>query len=146
MSEPHRIRLIQHTIGIKLRNQRLLIKSYAKNHHDLELAHMADELKRYEKRIKQETNHEMLRGLEGLAAKKYFSAFPLILDDAIWHWNGRTRRPPKDPVNALLSYGYAFLEREIRIAALGAGLDVRFGFFHSNNGRKDILVFDLIEK
>ena len=43
------------------------------------------------------------------------------------------------------NYGYAFLEREVRMAVIGAGLDGRMGFFHSNNGRKDSLVFDLME-
>ena len=44
-----------------------------------------------------------------------------------------------------MNYGYAFLEREVRIAALMCGLDVRIGFFHANDGRKDALVFDLME-
>ena len=45
----------------------------------------------------------------------------------------------------ILNYGYAFLEREVRLAVLGAGLDRRIGFFHANNGRKDSLIYDLME-
>ena len=60
-------------------------------------------------------------------------------------WQGRNRRPPKDPINAMLSLGYTMLEKEIRIGLLVAKLDCRFGFFHSNNGRKDSLVFDMMD-
>ena len=48
-------------------------------------------------------------------------------------------------MNALLNYGYAFLEREVRIVIAAVNLDARIGFFHSNDGRKDALVFDLME-
>ena len=48
-------------------------------------------------------------------------------------------------MNALLSFGYFYLEREVRIALAAFGADVRVGFFHSNNGRKDSLVYDLME-
>lgn len=75
----------------------------------------------------------------------YFSAYELILENTEWVWKGRSRRPALDPANALLNYAYAFLEREVRTAIVGAGLDPRFGFFHSNNGRKDSLVVDLME-
>ncbi len=86
-----------------------------------------------------------LRGAEGIAAKNYFSAFPELINITRWSWKGRSQHPAADPVNALLNYGYAFLEREVRIAAAVAGMDARFGFFHSNDGRKDSLVYDLME-
>ena len=49
------------------------------------------------------------------------------------------------PFNALLSYGYAFLEREVRLALLAAGLEAQIGFFHTNDGRRESLVLDLME-
>ena len=90
-------------------------------------------------------NLEEIRGLEGMASKIYFGAFPELLDVTRWNWKGRSQHPALDPVNALLNYGYAFLEREVRIAAAIVGLDARIGFFHSNDGRKDSLIFDLME-
>ena len=63
----------------------------------------------------------------------------------MWGFHGRGGRPARDPVNALLNYGYAFLEREVRLAAVGHGLDVRIGFFHAIDGRRTSLVFDLME-
>ena len=123
----------------KLTEQQNLLRSYAKTRHDLELAHDADEIKRYRKKLSEMDSLDALRGLEGAAAHKYFSAFPLILP-AIWPWSGRNRRPPLDPVNALLSFGYALLERDVRLGILGAGLEPGYGFFHASNGRKDSLV------
>ena len=50
-----------------------------------------------------------------------------------------------DPVNTLLSYGYSFLEREVRACLVTAGLDVRIGVLHSTNNRKDSFVFDMMD-
>lgn len=143
--ERARTQLIRLTIGAKLDAQREILKKYAKTKKDLELAHLADELRSFRRDLMDFSEVEELRGLEGMAARVYFSAFPFILDQSLWPWEGRSRRPPRDAPNALLSFGYAFLEREVRLAILGAGLDARLGFFHANNGRKDSLVFDLME-
>ena len=128
----------------KLTEQQHLLRSYAKTKHDLELAHDAGEIKTYRKKLAMAASVDELRGIEGIAARKYFSAFPLILSP-IWKWEGRNRRPPRDPVNALLSFGYALLERDVRLALLATGLDPGCGFLHANNGRKDSLVFDFLE-
>ena len=87
---------------------------------------------------------DAMRGCEGAAAKRYFDFFPRVLPEN-WEWQGRNRRPAQDPVNALLNYGYAFLEREVRLAILGVGMDSRVGFFHANDGRRDSLVYDMME-
>ena len=80
-----------------------------------------------------------------MASRRYFDGFPYILPGEAWEWNGRNRRPPKDPVNSLLSLGYTMLEQEVRIGIAGSGFDPRIGFLHSSDGRKDSLVFDLME-
>ena len=106
---------------------------------------LAKQIARYAKRISQTDDIEVLRGLEGIATRTYFQAVPFMVDTDLWPWNGRNRRPPKDPLNAMLSYGYTFLEREVRVAIAGAGMDCRLGFFHSNTGTRDSLVFDFME-
>lgn len=143
--EKRQAELIRDIIRSKMDGQIELLRYYAKNKKDLELAYLADEVRKYKKKLATTASVNELRGLEGMASRKYFDGFPLILNQQLWEWNGRNRRPPEDPVNALLSYGYAFLEREVRLAILGARLDVRVGFLHSNNGRKDSLVYDLME-
>mgnify|MGYP004491841127 FL=1 len=138
-------KLINDTIGIKIANQRKLLAYYASSMNDPILWTASKTIKMYEEKLRQCSLVESARGIEGMASKIYFEAFGNIFDAKRWDWQGRNRRPPRDPINSMLSYGYAFLEREVRTGIAGTGLDPRIGFFHSNNGRKDSLVFDLME-
>lgn len=138
-------KLINDTIGKKIANQRKLLAYYASSMNDPILWTASKTIKIYEEKLKQCSSVESARGIEGMASKIYFEAFGNIFDAKRWDWQGRNRRPPRDPINSMLSYGYAFLEREVRTGIAGTGLDPRIGFFHSNNGRKDSLVYDLME-
>lgn len=129
----------------KINNQSNLLKQYAKTKKSEELNALAQKVKCYAERAEKVSTPDELRGMEGMASKNYFNGFSMILDQELWAWKGRSQHPGKDPVNALLNYGYAFLEREVRVAALMNGLDLRIGFLHANDGRKDALVFDLME-
>lgn len=88
----------------------------------------------------------VLRGHEGEAAAAYFTAFPAILPHA-WRSDflGRSRRPPRDRVNALLSFGYALLTRDASAALARVGLDPMLGFFHSMIPGRPALALDLME-
>lgn len=145
MQEPQRILLIRSILTVKMQSQCSLLKQYAKSRKCREISQISKQIQRYICKLPQTDDIDAFRGLEGMASRIYFQAVPWIIDSKMWPWTGRNRRPPKDPLNAMLSYGYTFLEREVRIAIAGAGMDCRLGFFHSNNGRKDSLVFDLME-
>lgn len=145
-SDPDKqLKMVQELVQTKIMRQRELLLSYGRTHKEGILPAASDDLGVYMSKARQLKELDELRGLEGLASRKYFRAFPDILDRNLWHWQGRNRRPAVDPVNALLNFGYAFLEREVRRVIAGSGLDCRIGFFHSNNGRKDSLVYDLME-
>lgn len=101
-------------------------------------------LERLLNRIKRTRTIDGLRGIEGLASKTYFSAWGSVLSKP-WAFSGRKRHPSPDPVNAILSYGYSFLEREVRACLVTAGLDVRIGVLHSTNNRKDSFVYDVMD-
>ncbi|TYZ22936.1 CRISPR-associated endonuclease Cas1 [Selenomonas ruminis] len=128
----------------KIRNQYRLLKSYSRTVQNPLLNKVLKTLKEERAKINEAESANSLRGIEGTCAKCYFSGFGTLLDNRTWHFKGRTR-PATDPANALLNFGYAFLEREVRIATIGLRLDPRIGFLHSNNDRKDSLVFDLME-
>ena len=96
------------------------------------------------KRVERTKKVDTLRGIEGLASRTYFSVLEHVLSEP-WEFSGRRRHPSPDPVNAILSYGYSFLEREVRACLLTAGLDVRIGVLHSTNNRKDSLVYDVMD-
>lgn len=88
---------------------------------------------------------EKLMGIEGVAAKAYFDTFVILLSGSAFKWNGRHKRPATDPVNAMLSFGYSMLEKDVRRAISTAGLASAIGFLHELNYRKDSLVYDLME-
>ena len=96
------------------------------------------------KRVERTQKVDPLRGIEGLASRTYFSVFGHVLSEP-WEFTSRKRHPSPDPVNAILNFGYSFLEREVRACLLTAGLDVRIGVLHSTNNRKDSLVYDVMD-
>lgn len=91
---------------------------------------------------------DTLRGLEGIAAKDYFAVFNLLIkrDEPAMAFNGRSRRPPRDPVNALLSFGYALLMQDCAGALAGIGLDPAVGFLHEERPGRLALALDLMEE
>ena len=91
---------------------------------------------------------EELRGIEGEAAKLYFSGFDaLVLQQReTFGFTKRTRRPPLDPINALLSFAYTLLARDCAAALEGVGLDPYVGFLHSPRPGRTSLALDLMEE
>ncbi len=86
-----------------------------------------------------------LRGLEGIGARRYFGVLRESLNGQYPAFTGRNRRPPRDPVNALLSWMYAIVGSELRTAVLGQGLDPCIGVFHEIRYNRPALVLDLLE-
>ena len=139
------LELSREIISEKISNQRTLLKRYEKNVDAEKIELTNKKLKQTAEKLSAIKTPEELRGMEGVASKIYFATFTELLDQTRWKWKERSQHPAKDPVNALLNYGYAFLEHEVRIAVALAGMDARIGFFHSNDGRKDSLIFDMME-
>lgn len=98
--------------------------------------------------VERETDLESLRGLEGTAASRYFS----VLDELIlqgreaFRFDARTRRPPRDPVNAMLSFAYALLAQNCASALSAVGLDPYVGFLHRDRPGRPSLALDLMEE
>jgi CRISP-associated protein Cas1 len=89
-------------------------------------------------------NHAMLRGFEGVASKRWFEVFDAMLPEG-WSLPGRRKRPPTDPVNALLSLGYTLLFHRVQAACMAWGLDPSLGFFHEYRPGRASLACDLME-
>ncbi|GHT84348.1 CRISPR-associated endonuclease Cas1 1 [Betaproteobacteria bacterium] len=85
-----------------------------------------------------------LRGLEGAAAASYFTALAEILPESL-NFHDRNRRPPRDPVNAVLSLTYTLLHSEATLALYGAGLDPFIGFYHALDFGRESLACDVME-
>jgi len=91
---------------------------------------------------------DSLRGFEGGAGAHYFGALPhLVVSEAgeAMRPDGRSRRPPRDRCNALLSYGYALLLKDVTNAILAVGLDPSLGFYHQPRSQAHPLALDLME-
>jgi len=91
---------------------------------------------------------DVLRGAEGEAGNLYFSVFDHLIrsPDAELRWRGRSRRPPLDPVNALLSFLYTLLTHDCRAACESVGLDPAVGFLHRDRPGRPSLALDLMEE
>ncbi|HEX5502619.1 MAG TPA: type I-C CRISPR-associated endonuclease Cas1c [Thermomicrobiales bacterium] len=91
---------------------------------------------------------DALRGVEGAAAREYFGVFDrLVRDDrATFRMAGRNRRPPLDPINALLSFCYTLLLSDCTAALEGCGLDPQVGFLHALRPGRPALGLDLLEE
>ncbi|MCB5285552.1 MAG: CRISPR-associated endonuclease Cas1 [Candidatus Cloacimonetes bacterium] len=89
---------------------------------------------------------DSIRGYEGIAAKNYFTAFPVLITNEGFSFSGRNRRPPRDEVNALLSLGYTFLMNQVMGATYVCGLDPYFGALHDIAYGRQSLVLDLMEE
>ncbi|MFV0476264.1 MAG: CRISPR-associated endonuclease Cas1 [Parahaliea sp.] len=89
-------------------------------------------------------NRDSLRGIEGAAARHYFEAYASILPASL-EFKGRNRRPPKDPVNVLLSLGYTLLHGEVMQVLCSVGLDPWLGIYHDPAHGRASLVCDIQE-
>ncbi len=133
-------------VGAKIKNYRTLLMRNTKTGADKELARMKDLLEKLE----QTKTQESLLGIEGAAAKLYFSTFSTMLREKeslkSFDFNGRNRRPPLDPVNSMLSFLYAILTKDITITLFIMGFDPFAGFYHSDRFGRPALALDLMEE
>jgi CRISPR-associated protein Cas1 len=109
----------------------------------------ADELARALARLEFAPDLDGIRGIEGDAAKRYFAALPFVVRAdarADFTMNGRTRRPPLDRMNALLSFLYAMLMNDVRSAIESVGLDPQVGLLHALRPGRAALALDLMEE
>jgi CRISPR-associated protein Cas1 len=106
---------------------------------------LADDLRALERAAANKSTLEAVRGLEGKGAALWFSALARSLAFE-WRFAGRERRPPADPVNAMLSMGYGLLHNHVHTSVVAAGLHPRIGFLHEERGAHAALASDLQEE
>lgn len=109
--------------------------------------YMLDRLERLSKDAKNASSAEKLLGIEGAAAEIYFDCLGNLLnEDQGFSFQNRNRRPPKDPVNAVLSYLYAVLAKDTFVSLLSVGFDPYLGFYHQPRYGRPALALDLMEE
>ncbi|WP_296807087.1 type I-C CRISPR-associated endonuclease Cas1c [Thiocapsa sp.] len=137
----------------KLRNSRSVLQRGARESADpLEaqsLTRAADALAASVRAVPGTTDLDTLRGIEGEAARGYFGALNLVIKPQAresFALDGRTKRPPRDRFNALLSFLYSMLMNDCRSAAESVGLDPQLGFLHAVRPGRAALALDLQEE
>ncbi|MBI4264132.1 MAG: CRISPR-associated endonuclease Cas1 [Acidobacteria bacterium] len=141
------LRVAREIVASKIRNQRTLLQ---RNHVEPP-ARAIDALRRLARQALEAGELETLLGLEGTAAHYYFANLAGMLkvdDDAeqpAFDFTRRNRRPPRDPVNALLSLGYSMLARDLTITCHAVGFDPFIGFYHQPRFGRPALALDLME-
>ena len=136
----------------KLHNSKYLILHYMRDHSlqvDCEKIRLAaDRIGTYIEALKTADDMDSIRGIEGNAAAEYFGVFnELILQNKnVFSYKGRSRRPPTDPVNCLLSFAYALLANECSSSLRSVGLDPFMGFMHTDRPGRCSLSLDMMEE
>ncbi|MCS6969911.1 MAG: CRISPR-associated endonuclease Cas1 [Planctomycetes bacterium] len=136
-----RLHMVRAIVRAKIHNQRVLLQ---RNGREVDKA--CRQLAEMRDACDDARDIETLRGLEGAAAAAYFASFAAMLRDQDFDFTKRERRPPRDPVNAVLSLGYAMLAKELTGICIAVGLDPLFGFFHSPRYGRPALALDMMEE
>jgi CRISPR-associated protein Cas1 len=146
LGDEERLAIAREMIAGKLRNQRVLYRRTAESP-ELEVL---EELGALEQRALEAPTADELRGIEGRAGALYFGGFARMLTNLRRSvrvtMTQRSRRPPRDPVNAALSYCYGILAKDATLACWLAGLDPLYGVFHRPRYGRPGLALDLMEE
>lgn len=133
-------------VAAKIHQQRQVLLRAQRQLRDPDLAESVGRLRLLKQRAMETASLDSLRGIEGAAAATYFSQFGLLLKNDQFHFNGRSRRPPRDEVNSMLSFGYAVLGSTIETELYRCGIDPLLGFFHQPAYGRASLMLDLLEQ
>lgn len=141
LDEARRTAFARELIAAKLHNQATLVRRF-----DWQGADEAvEELRALEAEVPNKTTREGLLGIEGRGTRVFYQALAASLPEA-WGFTGRARRPPPDPVNAMLSFGYTLLHNHLATALTVRGLNPRIGLLHEPRGTHAALASDLLEE
>lgn len=149
-ADPQRsLELARRFVAAKILNCRVLLR---RNHAERPEGAL-ETLARLAEEARAAGSMESLLGIEGTAARVYFSQFKGMLkppqagEGALaFDFEGRNRRPPRDPVNALLSYAYSLLVKDFTVTLLAVGFDPYLGFYHQPKWGKPALALDMMEE
>ena len=140
------LKIARSFVAGKIYNQRTLLRRNAKELPNESLVF----LREMRRKSMSADNLQELLGMEGAAAREYFSKFQLLFkqtgEQPAFDFSTRNRRPPKDPVNALLSFLYSMLTKEMLVTLIGIGFDPYLGFYHQPRYGRPALALDLMEE
>ncbi|MCA9677997.1 MAG: CRISPR-associated endonuclease Cas1, partial [Myxococcales bacterium] len=142
--------LARRLVSAKIRNCRTLLRRNAAH----PVQDVLDRLKELAESVADAAGPENLLGIEGTAARLYFEGYARLIKESGggptgtmgFDFDGRNRRPPRDPVNALLSLAYSLLTKDVLLAAFSVGFDPYLGFYHRPRYGRPALALDVMEE
>ncbi len=140
-----RLALAKQFVAGKLANLRVLLLRANREREDAAITGGVEEIRRAEDRAEAATDLDRLRGHEGEGSAAYFGVLGRLIRQDL-PFPGRVRRPPTDPVNSLLSFGYALLANDLHGACHTVGFDPYLGFLHADRYGRPSLALDLMEE
>jgi CRISPR-associated endonuclease cas1, DVULG subtype len=147
LSETNPVPIACHIIAAKIQASRRVLQRHIRNYgEDSELSEAVRALDISLHQLQKTDNLDSVRGIEGDAASRYFAVFGRLIRQTEFTFDGRNRRPPRDPVNAMLSLLYSVLGKEISGALQSVGLDAQVGFLHADRPGRDSLAQDILEE
>ncbi|WP_423930632.1 CRISPR-associated endonuclease Cas1 [Candidatus Palauibacter sp.] len=146
----HSLALSKAIVAAKLQNSRKVVGRWARDEKDPSVAdrlasRSAEILARVPRLVEADSGNH-IRGIEGDAARIYFGGVRQVVSKCGFEFSARTRRPPRDPVNAMLGFCYGLLVTEFTGAIESVGLDYQMGFFHRPRSGRPSLALDLAEE
>jgi len=134
-------------VAAKIANSRSVLMREVRNHGaNVSIESAIKRLATSLRRVRSASTVPEIMGMEGDAANIYFGVFNELLRGSGFAFGGRVRRPPTDPVNALLSFAYTLITHECASALQGVGLDPYVGFLHQDRPGRLSLALDLLEE
>jgi CRISPR-associated protein Cas1 len=145
--QERRVAFARMFVGAKIHNMRHRIRRTRQRRGEELLRDAARQLYVLPSHLSVADTTATILGIEGAATKAYFSAWPALItrSEPAFAFNGRTRRPPEDAVNALLSFTYSLLENDVHAGCVLAGLDPHLGLLHRPRAYAPTAVLDLME-
>ena len=152
VDEEQCLKIAQVTIFAKLYNQKYIVERFIRQY-NLRISveqfkTVSSKLSEFASQAIQAKSLEQIRGIEGNAQVLYFGLFDqmVLTNKEIFTYSGRSRRPPRDPLNACLSLAYTLLGTDMKNALTTVGLDPYIGFFHTDRPGRISLALDMIEE
>jgi CRISPR-associated protein Cas1 len=144
--EKFKIKIAKSIVIGKLKNSYVFLLKRSKYLPKNSLSSEIASIRKIIEKVETGKNIDEVRGFEGIGSKYYFQGYKKLIKNKDFKFEKRTLHPPKDPVSAMLSFGYYFLYNEIMAAINVVGLDPYFGNLHTIDVSKKSLLFDLVEE
>jgi CRISPR-associated protein Cas1 len=143
---PKAIHMVQAFVRGKLKNYRASLMRHLRDYPDNDLQKAINALEQAINSISLHQEIPSLRGVEGHGSAVYWQAFPKLIRADGFSFTTRNRRPPTDPVNAMLSFGYSLLRHDVQGALNIVGFDPYLGYLHTERYGRPSLALDLMEE